>query len=203
MLRVIFTVLTINLDVFLAAAAYRNDGINIPRRSICVICTFSSAILFLSISLADLVTSYIPVGVCRKISIIAMSAIGMGIILRSISRSLTEHIPDGKLLTLKTASYSLVIRLYLDDTAADSDNSKSLSVREAVALAAASSIDCAAVGMGLGTADIKPFAVSLLTFATAICAMLLGGLAGKKISSLHLDLSWVGGILLIVMAFLT
>ena len=203
MLRVIFTVLTINLDVFLAAAAYRNDGIHIPHRSACVICTFSSVMLFLSISLADIVTSFISVSMCRKISIIAMSAIGMGIILRSISRSLIGHIPDGKRLTLKTASYSLVIRLYLDDTAADSDNSKSLSVREAISLATASSIDCAAVGMGLGICGVKPFTVSLLTFFTAISAMLLGGLAGKKIASLHLDLSCVGGILLIVMAFLT
>lgn len=203
MIRVIFTVLTINLDVFLAAAAYRNDGIHIPRRSAAVICAFSSAILFLSISLADLVTSYITMSICRKISMILMSAIGMGIIFRSISRSLIKRIPDGKRLTLKTASYSLVIRLYLDDTAADSDNSKSLSVREALSLAAASSLDCAAVGMGLGLADIKPFAVTFLTFLTAISAMFLGGLTGKKISSLDLDLSWVGGILLIVIAFLT
>ena len=36
---------------------------------------------------------------------------------------------------------------------------------------------------------------------TGFAAMMLGALTGKKISSLRRDLSWAGGVMLILLAF--
>jgi putative Mn2+ efflux pump MntP len=97
-------------------------------------------------------------------------------------------------------SLGLGISIYLDDTAADTDHSKTLSLRESVTLALASSFDCAATGINGGFSGISPLKSSIFTLFIGLAAILLGGLTGKKISSLRHDFSWVGGVLLIIFA---
>ena len=94
----------------------------------------------------------------------------------------------------------IVLRLYLDDTAADFDNSKSLSTAEAAALSLAGSLDSAAIGLSSGFSGISPLSASVCAFLCGFIAILIGNLTGKKISSLHHDFSWVGGVMLILFA---
>lgn len=94
----------------------------------------------------------------------------------------------------------IVLRLYLDDTAADFDNSKSLSTAEAAALSLAGSLDSAAIGLSSGISVTSPLLVSVFAIICGSAAILLGNLTGKKISSLNHDFSWVGGIMLILFA---
>lgn len=201
MLKELFIALTVNLDVFLAAVSYCSSGIRIPKRSAAVVCVFGSAVIGAAMLLSDLLTAHISAKMCSKASVFIIGFIGISVIFRSITRKLMSRVADRDLI-LKSGSFSLVIRLYLDDTAADTDNSKSLSVREAFALAAASSLDCAATGIGCGLSDSAPLMTSLLTLLTGAAAIILGSLTGKKISSLNRDLSWVGGVMLIILAFL-
>lgn len=94
----------------------------------------------------------------------------------------------------------IVLRLYLDDTAADFDNSKSLSTAEAAALSLAGSLDSAAIGLSSGISVTSPLLVSVFAIICGSAAILLGNLTGKKISSLNHDFSWVGGVMLILFA---
>ncbi len=95
------------------------------------------------------------------------------------------------------------MKLYLDDTAADRDHSKILSLGEAAALAAAGSLDSAATGLSAGLTDVRPLYAALFTFIAGTLAIILGNIAGKKISSMNRDFSWTGGVLLIVFALLS
>lgn len=200
MLKEIFLAVIVSVDTLLAAAAFCNSGIKIPLTSAAVIDLISAAVLGISIAFSDLLSSFIPLRTCRILGAAILVTIGSLTIAKSLVRSLIHHIENKGELSLKMGSSSLILKLYLDDTAADIDRSKVLSAGEAAALALASSLDSAATGLSCGCGDISPLSASLFTFICGAFALMLGSFAGKKISSLHHDLSWAGGLLLIVFA---
>lgn len=198
--KAVFLAVIVSLDTYLAAAAYCNSGIRIPLLSAAVINIFSGAVLWLSLSFSALLCEYVSYGFFHTLSVGILTFIGAMTIFKSLVRSLSEHLSEKGELSLKMWKSPIVLKLYLDDTAADFDNSKILSAFEAAALALASSLDSAAVGLSCGFSGISPLTVSFMAVIFGFGAVILGGLTGKKISSLHHDFSWVGGVLLIMFA---
>lgn len=200
MLCELLLAVTVSVDTMLAAAAYSGSGIRIPMRSAAVINAAGAAVLGLSLLLSDLLCGFISPEICRIAGFAVLTSIGTANVLKSLTRNAVRRFA-GRELRLSAAG--LMIRLYLDDTAADCDCSKSLSVREAAALAAASSLDSAATGLSSGICGIRPLYAVLFTFTVGTVAFFLGNKAGRKISSLPMDLSWTGGLFLILFAFLS
>lgn len=197
-----FLAVIVSFDTCLAAAAYCNSGIKIPLLSSAVINLVCAAVLGISLFISDISGNYIPPDIFHICGSAVIILIGIITIAKSIARTLVRKITERGEMSLKLGKSPLALKLYLDDTAADIDHSKVLSAGEAAALALASSMDSAAMGLSCGYSDISPPAASLLTFLCGSAAIWLGGIAGKKISSLDHDLSWVGGILLITFAIL-
>lgn len=200
MLSEILIALTVSIDTMLAAAAYSGSGIHIPMRSAAVINLSGAIILGISVLLSDMLCGYISPEICRIAGFAVLTAIGTATVLKSITRSAVRRLAGRE---FRLSSAGLMIKLYLDDTAADSDYSKSLSVKEAAALAAASSLDSAATGLSSGFSGVSPLYSALFAFAAGAIAFFLGNKTGRKISSLPIDLSWTGGLVLIVFAFLS
>ena len=196
----LFLAVIVSFDLFLAAAAYCNSGIKIPLLSSAVINGICAAVLGISLCFSQFIGNYIPPSVFRVCGCAVICFIGALTIVKSIARTLVRKVSERGEMSLKLGKSPLALKLYLDDTAADIDHSKVLSAGEAAALALASSMDSAAMGISCGYDGISPFAASALTLICGFAAMIAGGMAGKKISSLDHDLSWVGGILLIVFA---
>lgn len=196
----IFLAVIVSLDTFLAASAYSSSGIKIPRASAATISLISSAMLGISLKFSDFASSYIPEKICFVCSLIVLTAIGIITVFKSIVRSLVKKLADKESFSLKMSSLGIVVKLYLDDTAADFDKSKSLSLTEAAALAFASSLDSAATGLNCGMIGVSPLSASIFAFISGCMAIAAGSLTGRKISSPSRDFSWVGGVLLIVFA---
>ena len=196
----IILALIVSIDTCIAAAAYCNSGIKIPLPSAVTISAVSAAVLALALRSSYLIGQHIPVSVCSRCSQALLTFIGLFIIVRSMVRIFTKHLSDSGGLSLKNKKTGIVMKLYLDDTAADLDDSKVLSVPEASLLALAGSLDSAAMGLGSGYSGVKPFPAFIFTFAAGTLSLILGASAGKKISSLRTDLSWTGGILMILFA---
>lgn len=192
---------SVSIDTYLAAAAYSGNNIRIPLFSSVMISFICAAVLGVCTALSGFLESFIRADICHIIGLIALILIGCITIAKSLVRSLVHYISDSGGRTIKMRGTPLIIKLYLDDTAADIDNSKSLSIAEAALFAFAGSFDSAAVGLSSGFGDIHAFAAFLFTCMTGFAAMMLGALTGKKISSLRRDLSWAGGVLLILLAF--
>ena len=190
----------ISFDTFLFAAAYRSSGIKIPFFSVFVINFICAAVFGISIYLSSVAASFISVGFCRLTGTLIMVAIGILTMVKSLVRNAVKCLNDEKKVSVKMGGLNFVIKLYLDDTAADIDHSKILSPCEAAALALAGSLDSAATGFGCASVGINPVISAVFTFVAGCTAIFLGSLAGRKISSLGYDLSWVGGILLIIFA---
>lgn len=200
MLKEIFLAVIVSIDTFLAAAACCNSGIKIPLLSALVIDVICAAVLGVSIAFSDILCGFIPLRICRLCGEAILISLGAVTIAKSLVRSLIRHISDRGELSLKMGSSPLILKLYLDDTAADIDHSKLISAGEAAALALASSLDSAATGISCGYGDISPFAAFTAAFICGGAALFLGSLTGRKISSLRHDFSWAGGLLLIIFA---
>ncbi len=196
----IFLALAVSIDTYLAAAAYSNSEIKIPTSSAAVISLISGGVLGLSLTFSDFISGFIPPAIFRTGGLIILTLIGIITVLKSIARSIFKRLSECGRMSLKMNGMGLVVSLYLDDTSADTDHSKVLSAGEASMLALAGSLDSAAMGLSCGFTDIETAAVSVLTFAAGFAAVILGGITGKKISSLSHDFSWLGGIIIILFA---
>lgn len=201
MLKEIFIAFIVSIDTYLAAAAYCNNGIRIPLLSGAVISSFSAVVIGISVKFSSELGNMVPPSVFHICGVIVLCLIGLLMIFKSIVREAVKKISRKGGISLKTDKGSLVVRLYLDDTAADVDHSKQISVTEAFTIALASSMDSAVTGIGTGSSGVNFITVSLMTFLFGSFALFMGNVTGKKISSLDHDLSWVGGVLLIIFSF--
>ena len=199
MLKEIFISVIISIDIFLASAAFSGSGIRIPFFSAAVIDLICSAVLYISMTFSRLIVRILPLSVCRTLGAFMLVTIGAAAVIKSLVR----YMADRGRLTERFRSSPLAVKLFFDDTAADADHSKVLSSGEAAAIALASSFDCAATGLSCGYDDISAVSVAAVTLLCGAAAIMLGSLAGRKISSAGHDLSWMGGLFLILFAVFT
>ena len=200
MLKEIFLAFIVSIDIYLASAACCNSGVRIPVSSAFIIDMFSAAVLFISLTLSDMLLCFTDPRIIHIIGTAVLIFIGSINIAKSLLRSIIRHIRENDGISLKMGELSIFLKLCLDDSAADIDSSKVLSMGEAAVLALAGSLDSAATGLSCGGSGISAVYASAAAFLSGAAAILLGSITGMKISSLHHDFSWAGGLLLIIFA---
>lgn len=108
-----------------------------------------------------------------------------------------------KPISITTKQLTLILQVYATPTKADYDRSHILSPKEALSLAVALSLDSLAAGLGVGLSIIHPVEILLCALIVNLIVIALGSYLGKKLSErLDLDLSWLSGVLLIILAVL-
>ena len=200
MLKILLLTAAVCTDGFASAVGIGAAGIKIPAQS-SVIISFTGA-LFLSCSaaFADLIGKFIPERVCGVVSFVLLMLLGLFNLFQGYFKGLAERIgarsgKDGK------AQNPAV--LFFDGAAADADNSKSISPREAVVLAAALSADSLVTGVSAGLGDLNVPLLAVFSFAAGLLSISLGWRLGRKIaSSLKISLGRLCGAALIILAFL-
>lgn len=197
MFREIILSVIISIDIFLAAAAYRSCGIKIPVSSTIIINAIGAFFLGISLIFSRLLDIIIPENICGICGFVILTAMGILTVFKSLIRNLVRRLSERGELSLHPGSSGIVVKLYLDDTAADFDSSKILSPKEAAALAIAASLDSVSIGLGVGY-EINPAISAIFAFIAGSLAILLGSLTGQKIASLNRDFSWIGGTALIL-----
>lgn len=203
-METILLVLTLSIDAFVASLAYGTNRIKIPIKSIVFIDIMCAIFLALSMLLAISFKKILPINVASTISFILLIILGIYYLFESIIKKyLNKKSSKKKQVKLKLFNLWLIIDIYIDETKADLDNSKTISLNEALYLAIALSIDSIAIGFGTGIGNINYFAVVILSLIWDIIAIWSGLFLGEKfIEKINVDLSWLSGILLILLAFL-
>lgn len=200
MLPSLLLVIALSIDSLLASLAYGAEKIHIPIRSATLIAGIG--VLFLGISLytASFIQMYIPSYVCKWISFTIFFMVGISSIFQGTIKQFLRKSKQKK-LTFEYSGISFVLDVYLDETKADVDHSKSLSLKEALYLAIALSIDSLVSGFALGIGITHPLPVLLVSFCIGVIAVLLGSYLGRKMITLSkIDLSWISGALFLVLA---
>lgn len=198
MLREIILSVIVSVDIFLAAMAYECSKIKIPLSSAAVISVVGAFSLWISLVLSHILCPFIPEKICIWLGFFIILTIGFSTIFKSLVRNLVRRLEKRGELSLHTRESGIVIKLYLDDTAADCDNSKQLSPKEAATLAAAVSFDSISIGLAMGRNEINPAATAFFAIISGFAAIILGGITGRKIASISRDFSWIGGAALII-----
>lgn len=188
MIRTIFFVAAMSMDCFTSAMGLGSAGIKVPFRSTLIISGTGTLFLALSAGFAEMLCTVIPESLWGTIYSATLIALGVFNLLKNYI---------GKFF-----SRSSPATLLFDGTSADKDNSKSISPAEAAALAVALSADSLVTGISAGLGNMNMSLLCALSFLAGIASVSLGWRLGRKIvTSLNLDLGWLCGVILIVLAF--
>lgn len=193
----------LSVDAFAAGFAYGTKQIRLSRRSVLVINLICSAIVGLSLGLGSLAAIFVPAGVQRGLCFGLLFVLGLIKLLDGITRSAIRRYGnlDGK-LDFSLFSLRFVLHVYADPAAVDLDHSKSISITEAASLALALSLDGAAVGFGAAMGKASIPAVVIASLAANQISLLSGSWLGERLSRrLNMSLSWLGGVILLLLAF--
>lgn len=204
MLQAILLVLALCLDAFFASLAYGAEKIHIPLRSALVIDLIGSSFLALSLIAAIALQQFIPAGLCSVISFCILLCMGVSTLFSSAIKSLLRKATNNqKKVTLRYSGIRFVLDVYLDETKADADHSKSLGIREAVYLGTALSIDSLVMGFASGLAIANPLQVVAVSLVIHLAAILLGCFIGQKLAKkTNANLSWISGGIFVLLAFM-
>lgn len=194
--------LALSIDAFIACLAYGTSKIKIPLCSAVIINIICSGCLALSLLAGGLVKPYLPEGLSSLLCFIILFGAGIIKLLDNIIKFVIRK-NNGVSKNIKFSAFSLkfVLSVYADPESADADLSKYISLPEACSLAIALSLDGIAVGFGAALGDACTAAAVVFSFLATAAAVFFGIKVGNKLSEkINLNLSWLTGFVLIVLA---
>ena len=203
----ILLVLAVVLDGFAACFAYGVNKIKIPLLSAVLLSLMGTGMLLFSLAAADWFGNYIPRHICKILSFSMLFCIGLcNLFQNSVKAVLQKAGNHSKKMSFRWSGLSFMLSVCLDETKADADCSKILSVREALTLGTALSIDSLTIGFGSGLVGQNYPFILVLALGMHMTAILLGHFLGEKVSQRakddHLSLEWLGSAILMVLAFI-
>ncbi|GAB6167657.1 sporulation membrane protein YtaF [Clostridium carnis] len=204
MFETLILVLSVSIDSFLASIAYGTDKIKIPFSSALIIDIVCSGMLGISLALGSILKDYLPVNTARIISFLILFILGVYRLFESIFKTYIKK--KSSLISplkFKLFDFNFVLQVYADETKADFDKSKILNARESFYLAFALSLDSLAVGFGSSLVSINYIEATIISLILGIIMISLGEYIGRKfVEKVNLNLSWLSGAMLILLAFM-
>lgn len=204
MLQSFLLVISLFIDTFVTSMAYGADKIKIPFSSGLLINATCSFFLAISLLFGSAIKVFIPESISPFISFSLLLILGIYRLFESFFKnSIKKYSNIGHPLTFKLFDFKFVLEIYADEIKADYDNSKLLSIKEAFYLAVALSLDSLTVGFGCSLGNVNLVETVLLSFFIGAIFLILGGYLGRHFAkTTNINLSWLSGAMLILLAFL-
>ena len=203
-LDAILLVSALSMDAFVASFAYGTSKIKIPFKSAMTINLVCSSILAIALFMGSIISKYIPSVFTTSICVTMLLMLGLSKLFDSTLKSIL--VKSGTLsrdVSFKLFDFRFFLRVCLDSTEADIDHSYELSPKESVSLSVALSLDGLAAGFSTGLMVTNYVEIILFSLVINIVAVLLGCTIGNKVAQKsELNLSWLSGATLILLAFL-
>ena len=192
----------LSADSFVSAFAYGTDKVKIPLKSCVIISLICTAMLTAALALGDLAGSFVPLHFAVWISFSIFVVIGSIKILSPIIKGIKKR-------RVSTPTHCNDI---VQDNINTPDNNSSLlipnsslppyprrlTIAQSALLAVALSLDGLGIGIGYGLGTPNFPLIITLSLITNCAALLLGALAGNKLSKkIRFSLSWLSGVVLI------
>ncbi|APF26942.1 putative sporulation protein YtaF [Clostridium sporogenes] len=202
MIESLLLVLAVSLDAFVASIAYGTNKIKIPFISATIINIVCSSVLGVSLFLGSVIKKFIPVKITSIISFIILCLFGIYYLFDSMVKNYVKKNRDSnKKLKIKFSDLSFIIDICIDETKADVDHSKILSPKEALYLSTALSLDSLAIGLGSSLGNVNYMQIIILSLISDFVFVYAGAFVGRKfVEKSKFSLSWLSGIILIVLA---
>lgn len=153
--------------------------------------------------IGKIIMPYIPSGTTKIISFVFFLLLGIVKLLDCLSKSfIRKHNKLNKEIRFSLFNFKFILNLYANPEDVDIDTSKSISSLEAASLAIALSFDGVLVGAGAALGAINGCFIFIFSLVINVISLLLGVYLGNKAAKkLNFDISWIGGLILILLAF--
>lgn len=203
-LESIMLVTALSTDAFVACFGYGTNKIKIPFLSVTIINVVCSSILAISLFLGSIIRPFIPDQLTKWICFSILMVLGITKLFDSTLKSIIKKRKElHKKLSFSFLSLNFILQVYAEPEAADTDASKTLSPLEAMSLSIALSLDGLAIGFGAALSNINCVQVVAFSLISDMVAVMLGCYFGNKIAEkTSVNLSWLSGALLIILAAL-
>ena len=204
MLQALILVLSLSLDTFATSIAYGVDKIKIPFASGLIINFICTLFLAISIFFGSFINDFIPINSAHMISFTLLLLLGFYRLFESFFKNwIKKYSNIGSPLTFKIFDFKFILEIYANEIKADFDKSKILSPKEAFYLASALSLDSLTVGFSLSLGSVNYIYAILFSFIIGAVLLILGGYLGRHFAKLvNINLSWLSGAMLILLAFM-
>lgn len=191
------------LDAFVASTAYGTNRIYISHRQIAAFNGICSACLGISLLFGTFLDSRIPELFTRRICFFSLLFLGcLRLFDSTIRQYLKHHKPVRKNTSFCISHLHFIINIYSDPIEADVDQNKSLSWKETICFSLAMSVDSLLTGVMAAFMKISIPATIIISFFIGELFTYSGLSLGHKISNRSpRDLSWLSGLLFILLAF--
>lgn len=195
--------LALSMDAFFASFSYGSNRIRIPLCSVLIVNAVSATLLGASLLVGSLVRQYMPGWLTPMLCFGILFVLGLVKLLDSMTKTfIRKHQSFRGNVKFSFFNFRFVLTLYADPESADVDHSKIISPMEAATLAVALSLDGMAVGFGAAMGEVNGWALVAMALMTDALAVILGSRFGNRVAQkLPFNISWLSGLLLIVMAF--
>ena len=202
LLQTVLLVMAVSIDAFVASLAYGTSKIRIPPASVVIITLVCSMFLGVSLLFGSLIRPFVPPMLTKIICFLILVILGLAKLCdSSIKHYIRKHKASHRKISFSALHLTFILNIYADPEKADRDMSHTLSPKEAASLSAALSLDGLAAGFGAALGSIILLQAVILSLIVNALAVILGCLIGNKIAQkTSLDLSWLSGIMLIVLA---
>lgn len=202
-MQVILLIIAVSVDVFVACVACGSEQIKIGCTAALCISTVCSIILGISLYAGMALQGVFLKKYALYVSFFGLLAVG---IFKLTEYAIKKYIERHKFLCKKVrisfSQLSFILSIYNNPVMADRDHSATMSCMEAVFFALAMSLDGMFGGLGAGFTGKYILSAVIGSFAVGFCAVLFGCRLGMQASRRwKMDISWLGGVLFIVLAF--
>ena len=204
-LHILLLAFAVSADTFTVGLTYGMDKVRIPYSSAAIISGIPSLILLGFLYAGASISAMVPANITGTISFVILA--GMAILklfdssVKALIRRSKSLLPHRR-FAFTFRELGIILTIYANPEAANKDTPSVLTPAEALPLSLALSLDSAAVGVGAGVSMSHPLLTAAITFFTGC----LGIYTGKKLSAyicshVKLDFSFIGGLLLLLLAW--
>lgn len=195
-------VTVLSLDTLFVCLTYGMKKIKIPFLSALTIAGIGTGCFTTSVLLGNLISSLLischAEELLKKIGFTVLLIMGVVNLLQSLLKRMFRQ---SKSFHFNISELNFVLNICIDETKADLDCSQNLSVREAILLASALSADSLLGGFSVQGNPATLLCLSVYSLIMGLMAIYLGMLLGKRMSQCGFNLSWLSGVILILIAF--
>ena len=197
-------VTALSMDAFVASFAYGANKVKIPFSSVTAINVICSSILAISLFFGSIISNFIPEAITHIICFLILFILGLA----KTGESLVHWISQKRENLRKNIKISFLgldfdINIGIKKEENEIGASKILKLKEASSLSVALSLDGLAVGFGAALANANSIQIVAFSLISDMLAVMLGCFLGNKIAEkISFNLSWLSGIMLMILAFL-
>lgn len=194
--------LAVTLDSLTAGLTYGTRKVHIEALSYIILVCVPALFIAAANQIGTLLAYLLPPQALSRISFTLLSVLGISKLTESLIRRLASKHPSlARNWGCKIKQINIVFTVYLSPEDANQEDLQTLSAKEALLLSLALSLDSILVGMAFTAEPISWLLLFLFAALFNLLFFLLGYLLGHFLCHLfHVDLSWLSGLFLLLLA---